>query len=99
MEKRRWIGAAWGVSSMGGAFQVPEAASILAEVASTCELVLLHGLGRGPGDWDGVRALRLAPECAPRAIVLTGSFFPPALNGRSLGDLAARARAHARRRA
>ena len=62
--------------------------------------VLLHGLGRGPGDWDGVRdalghvvapalpgtpvlvghsmggvlALRLAPECAPRAIVLTGSF-------------------------
>jgi hypothetical protein len=37
MEKRRWIGAAWGVSSMGEAFQVPEAASILAEVASACE--------------------------------------------------------------
>jgi len=47
--------------------------------------VLLHGLGRGP-DWDGVaRSAGLAPECAPRAIVLTGSFFPPALNGRSLG--------------
>ena len=88
--------------------------------------VLLHGLGRGPADWDGVRgalgdvvapalprdpsralavarsvavpgsvlvghsmgavlALRLAVDCAPRAVVLTGSFFPPARNGRSLG--------------
>jgi len=88
--------------------------------------VLLHGLGRGPSDWDGVRAalgdvvvaelprdparaiavarsavgpdpvlvghsmggvlaLRLAADCAPRAVVLTGSFFPPARNGRSLG--------------
>lgn len=33
----------------------------------------------------GVLALRLAPACAPRAIVLTGSLLPPALNGRSLG--------------
>jgi pimeloyl-ACP methyl ester carboxylesterase len=33
----------------------------------------------------GVLALSLAMDCEPRAVVLTGSFFPPARNGRSLG--------------
>ena len=91
-------------------------------------VVLLHGLGRGPEDWDGVReplgrfgdvvaprlprdpgralgiaagamedgaivvghsmggvlALRLGARPL-RALVLTGCFFPPARNGRSLG--------------
>jgi pimeloyl-ACP methyl ester carboxylesterase len=32
----------------------------------------------------GVLALRLAVDCEPRAVVLTGSFFPPARNGHSL---------------
>ncbi len=59
--------------------------------------LLLHGLGRGPSDWDGVRAALgdcVAPAlprdparalAVARSVVLTGGFFPPARNGRSLG--------------
>jgi pimeloyl-ACP methyl ester carboxylesterase len=96
----------------------------------TGSVVCLHGLGRTPEDWDGVRAglgrfgdvgapglptrqreavAFLAPMIAPgdivvghsmggvvaqlvgarvrlRALVLTGCFFPPARNGRGLGQ-------------
>ena len=54
------MGAAWGVSSMRGAFQVPEAASILAEVASTCE----HG--PPPRARTGSRRLGRGARCARR---------------------------------
>ena len=92
-------------------------------------VVCLHGLGRTPADWDGVRsglepfgqvdapqlprdpaaalavasaavepgdvvighsmggvlALQLSRGRAPRALILTSCFFPPARNGRSVG--------------
>ena len=63
--------------------------------SATRRVVCLHGLGRSPSDWDGVRgglgsfgevvALCLARERPrpPAALVLTDCFFPPARNGRS----------------
>jgi pimeloyl-ACP methyl ester carboxylesterase len=104
----------------------------------TGAVVCLHGLGRTPADWDGVRAglgpfgdvraptlpsrqreavALLAPTIAPgdivvghslggvvaqlvgarvplRALVLTGCFFPPARNGRGLGESLADYAAH-----
>jgi pimeloyl-ACP methyl ester carboxylesterase len=106
----------------------------------SADLVCLHGLGRTPADWDGVRAdlspfgtvvspqLPSAPSqalelldstIAPgaivvahsmgtvlamrlaknrprplRAVILTGCFFPPARNGRTLGASVADYAAH-----
>jgi pimeloyl-ACP methyl ester carboxylesterase len=108
--------------------------------SQAADLVCLHGLGRTPADWDGVRddlspfgrvvspqlpsapapALQLldhtiSPEAIVvahsmgavllmrlaksrprplRAVILTGCFFPPARNGRTLGASVADYAAH-----